>query len=118
MLKVYTYAKCSTCQKAIAWLKARGIAHTEVPIKETPPSVPELRAMLRARDSFTKLSNSSGIEFRALGMKEKLAALPESESLALLAGNGMLIRRPFALDEKRGVFLTGFREPEWQAALG
>jgi len=118
MLKVFTYAKCSTCQKAVAWLQSRGIAHKEVAIKEAPPSVPELRAMLKARGSFTKLSNSSGIEFRALGMKEKLTALPETEALALLAGNGMLIRRPFALDEKRGVFLTGFREPEWQAALG
>ena len=74
--------------------------------------------MLKARGSLTKLANTSGIEFRALGMKAKLETATGPDALTLLAGNGMLIRRPFALDEERGVFLTGFREPDWQAALG
>ena len=48
MLTVYTYAGCSTCKKATGWLGAHGIAFREKAIRETPPSVAELRTMLAA----------------------------------------------------------------------
>jgi arsenate reductase (glutaredoxin) len=119
MLQLYTYAKCSTCQNAVKWLRARGVKFTEHAIRETPPAVEELAVMLRARGGeVRKLFNTTGMDYRALGLGEKLPALSTAEALALLAGNGNLVKRPFALDAKAGVFLTGFREAEWEAAFG
>jgi len=118
MLKVYHYAKCSTCQSAIKWLKARGVKFTEHAIRETPPSAAELTAMLHAHGgNLRRIFNTSGMDYRALGLAEKLPAMSPADALALLTSNGMLVKRPFALDVKAGVFLTGYREAEWAKAL-
>ena len=118
MLKVYAYQGCSTCKNALKWLKAQGIAHQEIPIRETPPSVPELRSMLAAKgDDLRPLFNTSGQDYRALGMKDKLPILSTDEALAMLAANGNLVKRPFALDESTGAHLVGFKEAEWEQAL-
>ena len=117
MLKLYTYQKCSTCRDAVQWLKDRGIDFTELPIRETPPPVSELKAMLKARGSLTKICNTSGMDYRALGLAEKLPDMTTEAALTLLSGNGNLIKRPFAVDAARGVFLTGFKKPEWETAL-
>lgn len=117
MLKLYTYAGCSTCRSAVKWLKSAGIPFAEAAIRETPPAHSELAAMLQARGSLRHLFNTSGQDYRALGLKDKLPTLTEAAALDLLAGNGNLIKRPFALDSEAGVYLTGFKEPEWQAAL-
>ncbi|HAL70712.1 MAG TPA: ArsC family transcriptional regulator, partial [Verrucomicrobiales bacterium] len=80
MLKVYAYQGCSTCKNALKWLKAQGIAHQEIAIRETPPSVPELRSMLAAKDGDLRpLFNTSGQDYRALGMKDDLPTLPTDE---------------------------------------
>lgn len=119
MLRFYGYQKCSTCRDAAAWLRARGIEFQEIAIRETPPTLKELKAMLRSRDGqMTRLFNTSGMDYRAQGIKDKLPALSEDEAMALLNGHGNLVKRPFVIDEKAGVFLLGFKEPEWQAALG
>lgn len=118
MLKVYAYQGCSTCKNALKWLKAQGIPHQETAIRETPPSVPELRAMLTAKGGDLRpLFNTSGQDYRALNLKDKLPGLTVDEALQLLSANGNLVKRPFALDEKAGIHLVGFKEPEWQAAL-
>lgn len=118
MLKVYHYAKCTTCQNAIKWLKARGVKFGEHAIRETPPSAAELAAMLAAHGgSLRRIFNTSGMDYRALGLAEKLPAMSTAEAFALLTANGMLVKRPFALDVEAGVFLTGFRENEWATAL-
>ena len=119
MLKVYVYTGCSTCRSALKWLKDKSISFTEAAIRETPPTVKELKAMLSGRKGELKaLFNTSGMDYRAMGLKDKLPAMSEAEALELLSKNGNLVKRPFALDEKAGVFLVGFREPEWQKALG
>lgn len=38
------YPKCSTCQKAKAWLQERGVAFDERDIKQDNPTEQELRA--------------------------------------------------------------------------
>ncbi|MEN9402475.1 MAG: hypothetical protein RL091_1178 [Verrucomicrobiota bacterium] len=115
-LTVYTYAKCSTCRDAIKWLNAQGIAHDEKPIKETPPTQAELKAMLSAQGGeLRRLFNTSGLEYRGLGLAQKLPAMSEAEALRLLTGNGMLVKRPFLLGS--GVGLVGFKEPVWREAL-
>jgi arsenate reductase len=118
MLTVYTYANCSTCRNAVKWLNARGVRFQERAIRETPPSPGELKAMLAAKDDNVRaLLNTSGMDYRALGMKEKLPNLSLADVLDLLSKNGNLVKRPFAIDAKSNVFLTGFKEPEWKAAL-
>jgi arsenate reductase len=114
-LTAYLHPKCSTCQEARAWLQARKIAFVEKDIRATPPSVPELRTMATALGERRKLFNTSGIEYRALGVAAKQPAMDDAEAFALLAGNGMLVKRPFLIGP--GVALVGFKEPAWTAAL-
>ena len=113
---VYTYAACDTCRKAIKWLRAQRIAFEERPIRETPPSVEELKQMLTFHEGDRKrLFNTAGRDYRALGLAEKLPELSEGEALALLAANGNLVKRPFLLSQRVG--LVGFDERSWQTAL-
>ncbi len=115
MLKVYTYAKCSTCRKAVKFLRDRHIKFAEVPIRETPPSLTELKSMLEGR-SLKALFNTSGLDYKALGLSGKLPGMPEAEALGLLAKNGNLVKRPFVMG--KDVRLVGFDEAVWESALG
>jgi arsenate reductase len=115
-ITVYTLKQCSTCRDAVKWLQQHNIAFTEKAIRETPPTLAELGAMLAAQGGqLRRLFNSSGIEYRALKMAEKLPELSEDEALKLLSTNGSLVKRPFAVG--KGVGLVGFKEAEWTAAL-
>lgn len=119
MLKVYAYSGCSTCKSAIKWLKGKSVPFDEIAIRDTPPGVAELKAMLAARgNELRALFNTSGLDYRGLNLKDKLPTMSTDEALTLLASNGNLVKRPFAIDQKAGVFLVGFREEEWQKALG
>jgi arsenate reductase-like glutaredoxin family protein len=61
------------------------------------------------------LFNTAGREYRAQKLGEKLGTLSEPEALALLAGNGNLVKRPFLIGD--GVVLAGFDPDRWVAAL-
>ena len=85
----------------------------------SPPSVAELKAMLGAQGGeLRKLFNVSGMDYRSLGLKDTLPGMSTEEALGLLAGNGNLVKRPFAIDAGKKVFLVGFKEAEWEGALG
>ena len=117
MLIVYTLAQCSTCREATKWLRAHQVDFEERAIRETPPAVPELRVMLAAQGGeMRRLFNASGLEYRAQKLAEKLPALSEAAALALLAGNGSLVKRPFVIGG--GVALVGFNAAKWAEALG
>jgi arsenate reductase len=112
-LRVYSYQGCSTCRSALKFLAERKIAHEVVPIREQPPTVPELRRMLcHIGGEVRRLFNSSGLEYQAMNLKERLPKLSEDEALALLAANGKLVKRPFALGAEIG--LVGFKPAEWE----
>ncbi|MFT3830690.1 MAG: Spx/MgsR family RNA polymerase-binding regulatory protein [Opitutaceae bacterium] len=111
---VYTYQRCSTCRKAVQWLRESGVVFAERPIMEQPPSSAELRRMLELqRGELRRLFNTSGLEYRAQNLATKLPALGVEETLALLAGNGRLVKRPFVLGPDFG--LLGFDEAKWAA---
>jgi len=115
-LTVYTYVNCDTCRRAVKWLRGQNLAFTEKPIRETPPTLAELRAMLAARQGeLRRLFNTSGRDYREQKLGEKLPGLDAGKALALLAKNGNLVKRPFLLGA--GVGLTGFDEKAWAAAL-
>ena len=115
-MRIYAYKNCDTCRRAQKWLESRKIAHEVVPIREQPPTLAELRAMLKRVGELRRLFNSSGQDYKALNMKDRLPKMSEDEALALLAKNGNLVKRPFAISAKAGT--TGFNEEEWAQLFG
>ena len=113
---VLCYDKCSTCQKALKWLDAQGADYSVRPIKEENPSAEEL-AVWRKKSGLPlrRFFNTSGMQYRALGLKDRLPSMSEEEQLALLASDGMLVKRPLLVTEDR-VF-PGFREEDWREIL-
>jgi len=116
MLKVYGYQKCSTCRGAQKWLDARGILYQTMAIRETPPTAAELKTLLDAMGGdLRKIFNTSGMDYRALGLKDRLPTMGEKEAIALLEGNGNLVKRPFVIGD--GKALVGFKKEVWEKAL-
>lgn len=110
------YPKCTTCQKARAYLDAKGIAYDFRDIKLENPTADELRAWWQASGlPLKKFFNTSGLQYKALGLKDKLPAMTEEEQLSLLATDGMLVKRPILVGED--FVLTGFRQAEWDENL-
>lgn len=111
MLTFYEYPKCSTCRQAKAELKALGQEVEAIDIKANPPSLETLRSWLTNSElELKQLFNTSGNSYRALGLKDKLASLSVDEALALLAADGMLIKRPILVKANR-VLQIGYRQP-------
>ena len=110
------YPKCTTCQKARAYLDANGIPYDFRDIKLENPSQEELTAWWKASGlPLKKFFNTSGLQYKALNLKDKLPAMTEEEQLALLATDGMLVKRPILVGD--GFVLTGFRQVEWDEKL-
>ena len=111
------YPKCSTCQKAKAWLEEQGLSCEFRDIKEDNPTAEELRRWWTASGMpLKRFFNTSGLQYKALGLKDKLPAMSEEEQLALLATDGMLVKRPLLVGQD--FVLTGFRPKEWEERLG
>lgn len=110
------YPKCSTCKKAKKWLDEHKIEYTDRPIKEENPTAEELRQWhARSGLPLKRFFNTSGMIYREMGLKDKLADMSEDEQYALLATDGMLVKRPLLVGED--LVLTGFKEKEWAEAL-
>ena len=107
------YPKCSTCKKAQAWLDQRGIPYELRLIREENPSAEELKEwQIRSGLPLKRFFNTSGLQYKTLNLKEKLPRMSEEEQLALLASDGMLVKRPLLVSED--FVLTGFREAEYE----
>ncbi len=114
--KVYEYSNCSTCKQALKFLASAEIPFDRVAIVENPPSVKELKHVLAAMKadggSIKNLFNTSGVQYRELGIAEKLkAGLSESEALKMLSENGKLVKRPFVVTAESGT--VGFKPEAW-----
>ena len=115
-VRIYEYAKCSTCRNALQFLDRNGISYEKIPIVETPPTKAELRKMLAAQNgNVKKLFNTSGEVYREMKIGAKIDSMSVDEALDLLASNGKLIKRPFVLAGDTG--LVGFKEEDWKKAL-
>ncbi len=112
MLKFYEYSKCSTCRDAAAYLEKRGIPFERIAIRERPPSQAELEKMLELKGGeIRKIMNTSGLDYKALGLKDKIEGMSQSEVFKLLQKNGNLVKRPFLIGKSVGV--VGFKKEEW-----
>lgn len=106
------YPKCTTCKKAQAYLDARGAAYEVRDIKLENPTEDELRQWWKTSGlPLRRFFNTSGLQYKALGLKNKLPDMSEEEQLALLAADGLLVKRPILVGED--FVLIGFRQPEW-----
>jgi len=114
-MKLYQYPKCSTCRKAVKLLNELEIEFESIDITLNPPSEEELAAMLTYMGDKKKLFNTSGVQYRELGMKDKLPSMSDAEAIKLLSGNGKLIKRPFLLTEKSGI--VAFKDDAWRELL-
>lgn len=111
------YPQCSTCRKAQQWLDSRGIKYEIRNIKTQNPTLDELRTWHAASGiPLRKLFNTSGLQYRALNLKEKLPKMSDDEQYALLATDGMLVKRPIVVGPD--FVLVGFNEKEWSSRVG
>ncbi len=110
------YPKCSTCQKAKKWLDEKNISYTDRHIVEDNPTYEELKEWYEKSGlPLKKFFNTSGMLYKELNLKDKLANMSEEEQLKLLATNGMLVKRPLIVAKDK--ILTGFRVAEWEDNL-
>lgn len=116
MVKVYCYSKCTTCKKALKWLDDNGVKYESLDIKEQHPdrnTIKELNA--KSGLPLKKFFNTSGMLYREMELSGKLLGMSDDEMLDLLASDGMLVKRPLLITDKR--VLVGFKEAEWREAF-
>lgn len=110
------YPKCSTCLKAEKYLQTQNLEYTKRDIKTDNPNAEELHSWQQASGlPLKKFFNTSGLQYKALGLKDKLPQLSEEEQLQLLATDGMLVKRPLLITDD--AVLVGFKEAEWSEKL-
>lgn len=107
------YPKCTTCQKAKRFLDENGLKYDERNIKEQNPTIDELKDWHKVSGlPLKKFFNTSGMLYRSIELAKKLPSMSEDEQLALLASDGMLVKRPILVTDN--TVLVGFKESEWE----
>ena len=117
------YPNCSTCQQAKqwledhgVWLEDHGVSYTARHIVEENPTEQELSQWIaRSGLPIKRFFNTSGLKYKALELKDKLPLMSEEEMVALLATDGMLVKRPLLIGED--TILVGFKPQEWESIL-
>ncbi len=111
------YPKCSTCRKARIWLEGQGVAFDARHIIEQHPDAQDLRAWWQQSGlPLRRFFNTSGMKYRELNLAARLSGMSEEDMLALLASDGMLVKRPLLVTDK--AVIPGFKAETWSAALG
>lgn len=113
---IYHYPKCSTCKKALKWLKEQDINFEEKDIVNEHPTQEQLTHWYQISGlPLKRFFNTSGLKYKELGLKDKLSTMAEEEQLRLLASDGMLVKRPIIIENSTVV--VGFKEAEWEEKL-
>ena len=116
-MKFICYPKCTTCKKAQKWLDDNSLSYELRDIKEQNPTFEELSDWYKKSGlPLKKFFNTSGLLYKSMQLKDKLPEMSEGEQLRLLATDGMLVKRPIAVDGS--TVLVGFKESEWAEKLG
>ena len=112
------YPKCSTCRKAQKWLDEHDVDYDIRDIKTDNPDLAELELWHQASGlHLKKFFNTSGQLYRSLELSKKLPGMSDAEQYALLASDGMLVKRPILVTDDNKV-LVGFKEDQWAETLG
>jgi len=110
-VKLFSYNKCGTCRKAKKLLDAYKASYDEIDITENPPPKSVLKRAIQVK-GIKKLFNTSGEQYKKLGIKDKIGTMTEAQALGLLSGNGRLVKRPIAVDGNQ--ITVGFNESEYK----
>ena len=117
MILVLEYPRCYSCKKAVQWLRDNGVAFEDRHIVEQNPTQQELTEWYHKSGlPLKRFFNTSGNLYKEQGLKDKLPTMSEEEQLALLATNGMLVKRPLVVGDD--FVLVGFKEAEWERLKG
>lgn len=110
------YPKCTTCKRAKKWLDDNHILYEDRNIKEDNPTYEELKEWLpKSGLPLRKFFNTSGLVYKSLQLKDKLPDMSVEEQLRLLAGNGMLVKRPILVDNE--FVIVGFNQDKWESRI-
>ncbi|AIY81903.1 arsenate reductase family protein [Clostridium botulinum] len=106
------YPKCSTCKKALKFLKENNF-EIEVRdiVNETPTREELLEWIDKSNLEFKKFFNTSGKVYKELNLKDKINSMTKEEAIELLSSNGMLIKRPILINEN--LVIIGFKEYDY-----
>lgn len=111
---LYGIPNCDTVKKARNWLDAKGIAYAFHDYKKQGADAAKLEKWV-AEAGWEKVLNRAGTTFRKLDEADK-SGIDAAKAVRLMAANPSSIKRPVV--EHPGGLLVGFKEAEWQAALG
>lgn len=116
MITIVQYPKCSTCKKAVKYLQDNNVSFESRNIKENNPSAEELKKWHEMSGlPLKRFFNTSGLKYKELGLKDKLAEMSEEEQYQLLATDGMLVKRPILVGDD--FVLVAFKETEWNERI-
>ena len=116
MIRIYCYNRCTTCKKALKWLEEKGIQYELIDIKTDHPDEETLRKYHAMSGlPLKRFFNTSGIQYREMGLAKKLPTMSDDEQFSLLAADGMMVKRPLVVGD--GFVLVGFKESEWTEKL-
>lgn len=113
----YWYPNCGTCKKAKKWFEENNMAYEAIHIVENTPSKEELLHMIEQSGlPAKKFFNTSGKNYRELNLKDKIKNMTVEEMAETLASDGMLIKRPIAVQDNK--VTVGFKEELYEENWG
>ena len=114
-MKLFSYSSCSTCRRAIKWLKNNEIAFELIDILTNPPTKEMLISASELYGDRKYLLNTSGALYRAIG-SDVVKKMSDNELFDKLFMEPRLLKRPF-LHKPNNLFLVGFKEDKWAENL-
>lgn len=115
-IELYGLDKCSTCQKARAWLDEHGQAHSFIDYRAHPVAAKRLQQWARELGGWEKLVNRASLTWRNLPQQRKEPA-DDDQWLALIAEFPALVRRPVTVMSD-GAVVVGFSEKKYAGLFG
>ena len=114
-LTVYSYEKCGTCRKAIAWLNLNKIDYKLIDIIDSPPSKKDISEGIKQLGNVKYLLNTSGKSYRTIGASV-IKSMSKNEVIDLLSSDSRLLKRPF-VKSHNGIITVGFKEISWESTF-
>ncbi len=116
MIQFICYPKCTTCLRAKTWLEQHQVPFTLRDIKLQQPTLSELTEWVAQSGlPMKRFFNTSGLLYKSLNLKDKLPTMTQEEQLALLATDGMLVKRPLLIGDE--FVLVGFKPDKWELSV-
>lgn len=115
-VKLYGLTQCSTCLKALVWLKQNGIEYAFQDYRNDPIAASVLIKWAQALGGWEKLVNRASMTWRNLDEALKRPS-SDQEWLTLIAQYPALVRRPVTVYPDQSVSV-GFNEKRFAEKLG